>query len=1021
MSFNFEQRAQKALDRGQPVRSAVLLIEGLKRQPDERAALDFLIDLYVDELTSAGLEYDLTGVLVLQSDSEQLFRDILRRLDPAGKASMGRELVRAANEHGYDLTWPPAPEPAPAPTAEPMPEPRPPAQTEPYSSPEPELEPAITEPTPEPEPERAPVELQPEPEPVDRALETNMEPEPAPERQTPETKEHNPPPAAASKRKGRLLLVVLVLVAGLGGYVWWSSGPDTSSVAALDASIESVDPAQQTQIDELFAATSKRDLASPAFAERRAFLEAVRAAEWGEASASAPGGETVWGIAAKAASFALQRDFERALAESARLERQFPHQFASFWARAFVAEARGRFATAVRLYGRGHEAAPEFAPMLTGQLRVLVRQGRQDEARTVRQKLANLNRANPYASMPVVDIALEDMAPGEPDEATDQPGEKTGQPNENNGQKEQLENASPKPRFIHSVESLERALDLIRQDKPRDALGHVDKALEREPMLGGALLVAGMLRVAAVDIDGGVASFTSLAQLPGLDMNARWLLQVVAPRALTAAGRADLAYQFVPPVKDAGRVTPRDSSDKGKPLPEPVVPLLSVEEQVQTEPLAREALLARAEVLSVLGFGVAATETLELLGGIDDVADRVGFERTIVEIRRGNRSAARGAARALPESAPGHSARAALAYHTGRYANAIEHARAALEAHKGAGDVTTLRYLALSLTASGRGRAALVALDEAQVAAYARAELDALRMRVLGRRGPKAESSTTSYETFAATSPTSLERLLDLADVAFWHKRFEQSREWTDQALALAPEHPEANWMRGLHAQVAGDDKTARAHFRDAWRSGADDARMLIELGRIYLSLGEPKRAQRSFYKALLKDRTSVEALRGLGEAYLELDARVGRRDMARILRSYAGSSAFTAQATETLKWLAILNGSRKGNEKGLAYLTKAAELMGESATLLIERAHYHKARGEFALARKMYAKALEKNGTLAPARLGLARMALEGGDEALARTQLQRYLALAPDGDDAQWARDTLANLTTPSNSASE
>ncbi len=112
--MNFEQRARKARQRGQSVRAAVLLIEGLKRHLTNDSALGFLVQIYVEDLTSPGLGYDLAGILLSQPDAQSCFEELLWQLHERGKDSMGREIVRAAAEDGVELIWPP-PHPTPAP------------------------------------------------------------------------------------------------------------------------------------------------------------------------------------------------------------------------------------------------------------------------------------------------------------------------------------------------------------------------------------------------------------------------------------------------------------------------------------------------------------------------------------------------------------------------------------------------------------------------------------------------------------------------------------------------------------------------------------------------------------------------------------------------------------------------------------------------------------------------------------------------------------------------------------------
>lgn len=63
------ERARTFLEKGDRIRAAVTIIEGLRKDPGNDEALDELIRVYVDELPGPGLERDLVEVLQLRDDA----------------------------------------------------------------------------------------------------------------------------------------------------------------------------------------------------------------------------------------------------------------------------------------------------------------------------------------------------------------------------------------------------------------------------------------------------------------------------------------------------------------------------------------------------------------------------------------------------------------------------------------------------------------------------------------------------------------------------------------------------------------------------------------------------------------------------------------------------------------------------------------------------------------------------------------------------------------------------------------
>ncbi|MFW5968212.1 MAG: tetratricopeptide repeat protein, partial [Persicimonas sp.] len=430
--MNFEERARKARRRGDPVRAAVVLIEGLKRHPSQTSALDLLSELFVEDIDSPGLGVDLAAILARQADAFARFEALLDELYLRHKDGVAREIVRAAREEGFDLQWPPPSPPIPderQPEDESDPVEEPPEARVATSTHDEESEPpsddesaeeadvVASEPVEPTEPEQLgfdDLEQPPgasEPDEVDahappvRDVSTphdggrEVSDEPAvPEKTDARTEEAATDDGAASrsdsKGRSRSWLIALVALAVLAGIGWWLQEAGIVAFEGLEARIERVDPIERGAIDDVFSSVVDEPAGSDAADEQIAFLEAVRAADWGEQSATVPSEETHWGVATAAVSHALQGDFEEAVARAKRLERGHPDELVTYWTAGFVEEQRGRYASAAKQYRRGRADYEEFAPLVTGQLRIALRQGRAETAQKLQVTLEEMSPEN---------------------------------------------------------------------------------------------------------------------------------------------------------------------------------------------------------------------------------------------------------------------------------------------------------------------------------------------------------------------------------------------------------------------------------------------------------------------------------------------------------------------------------------------------------------------------------------------------------------------------------------------------
>jgi hypothetical protein len=77
----FLERAKSMYEQQEVVRAATILAEGLKRDPAQVQALEWLMELYVHELPSPGLERELLCILEQQANGQELFELMERELE----------------------------------------------------------------------------------------------------------------------------------------------------------------------------------------------------------------------------------------------------------------------------------------------------------------------------------------------------------------------------------------------------------------------------------------------------------------------------------------------------------------------------------------------------------------------------------------------------------------------------------------------------------------------------------------------------------------------------------------------------------------------------------------------------------------------------------------------------------------------------------------------------------------------------------------------------------------------------
>ncbi len=935
--MNTTQRARAAMERGDMARALMVLVRGLRRDPDDGEALDQLLTLFLYEIQTPGIESELFRGLEYCRDRAEILRYVVDELDVLGKDRLAEAVWLEAQERGVEIA-PPEPEPEPV-------APEPEVTPRPKGTPETEEAPKAEE---VPDPKEVP-ESPPEPDHLGpMALELKPVKDPSEVLGDDEAGVVKPRarPAAERSGKGRLALVVGVIVMIAVTYavvLGWDRAQEAQRIAAVDDALGRLDlydlSEVRAQLDQLSVLSGRGDQAT---AERRAFLTALLQLEGFEVEDSSALGDGLgpWGLAAVALRAAADEEWEAAMAAVHQGENEHGEALAAVFARGRVCEARGDWDCALARYSRLAQHSPEFLPARQGSMRIGAARFQRDVFEEHR-------------------LAIEEISPGhvygELSWLTPEGGEEGGQ-------------ARGDDSFLRSYERIREISELL-------ARGAIEESRETCNEELSAVAVADLVcaRVAAMARDGqGALKFLTRASLAaGAGPELKEWAQTQGVRLLVGLGLAEEALELM---------GDRDEDE------DPEVALM------------------RARVLVELGRGEEARGVLdELSGGDEERRERIAVERVRSLIVEGDRRGAQRVTEHLPEGRAREFAEAQLAYLEGRHQDALRASWRPGEDERG------LRVQVLALLADGRAREARTLLstvpNEPEYVG-----LDSLRRRVQVRIGEDVFGVTFVSDDVEAIS--SLTMLVDWAAEAFWRREMSLCWEVIRRAQEMAPDHPELHWKLSLVRRVQGDRQGARSHLRNAWRDTQGTPELLVEIGRAHLDLGRPDHAREVFLRALLQDRRNLDAIAGLGQAYLEGDAHRGRRDLREVLGKISPTPRNTAARAELTRWLAIVHGSRDGEAEGWEYLERARALIGDRPELLLEEGRYFQALGEFEQARERYQRALQRDPTEVQAHLLLALVAVELEEAERAREHLRRLFALEPVGEVFQQATELSERL---------
>lgn len=94
LHMSYFPRAESLLQRGEIMRAFYVLVNGLRNDPSDEIALNMMVDIYIAEIDSPGLEADLLGVLVLMPNGFDIYEMIEATLEQSGDSRRLKSLLQ---------------------------------------------------------------------------------------------------------------------------------------------------------------------------------------------------------------------------------------------------------------------------------------------------------------------------------------------------------------------------------------------------------------------------------------------------------------------------------------------------------------------------------------------------------------------------------------------------------------------------------------------------------------------------------------------------------------------------------------------------------------------------------------------------------------------------------------------------------------------------------------------------------------------------------------------------------------
>ena len=1013
--MDFCQRAQTALERDDPGRAMMLLVNGLRRQPDRDEGLDLLLFVYVHHIKQPGMETELLRALQFQSDRDELLRFTIDKLEEVGKPIMAASLEEEAAAQGVAVAEPVVIEQAmeenPGDGDE-RSRSRPQAEEIVIGDARPHSGQFVT--TSEGATDGGPKEgIHLDDDPVnvadgkgdvdeiehrreehsDEVLPNRDIKQSAPaeashnKRQAPgakvQSQARTTPPTERRQRwssmstKRQILMVagglLAAIILGSVTVVGWQHARDLQYIRAVDRAMISFDAqAPQETLEVIENARTPTRGRDSELDERELFVTTLIALDseetLGEESwISAP--QTSWGLAASAFLLAGHGEWEEAMQFVNFLERAHADTLAAYYTRGRICEARGQLECALGRYRRVVVHFEDFIPAHTGLMRVSAHRFDREEWERASEALARSRSDHPYLMLSWMD-----------------PFEEEGDESWWEGEVEQLANGD---RFVALMIQAAQVVKSVRREEWQQGRERCEETEFEELGLLPVLDIACAKAAAGtLDAEATNAYLKAAGADPARDGRFFRKLQWVAPRVLVDLGRAEQAISFAIPFD--GNSTEGEEGDLSERIEalESRRPVHFSPPSGEPDKYEAKALLSRARVLNALGATEWARQSVEPLIQMEGVRDRAYFELLWSHLVEGDGQGAQAVIGEVEDGSLARGGRALIAYLEGDYAEAY----AILDDVDVSKEPRLVRAKTLALHADGRGRHAIATLDTFG-GGLDMLSLLPVRERVFARSDSGADGEDPEQDE----KISGLNFHIDRGTAKLWRRDLTTAERHLSAVLEAAPNHPEANWKMGILRRVQGREAEAREHFRNAWRGDEDSTELLIEAGRVQLEAGEYERARQIYLRALLRDRRNVEAIEGLGKAYEAGNPARGRRDLPDLLRNYTTTAGDAPARAELNRWSAIVHGSREGEEEAFRFLEAARDIGGDRVSVLVEKGRYFEARGEWKEARQHYGTALRINPTVPEIHLAIARVTETMGQSEAAREHLEQAMRLRP------------------------
>jgi tetratricopeptide (TPR) repeat protein len=204
-------------------------------------------------------------------------------------------------------------------------------------------------------------------------------------------------------------------------------------------------------------------------------------------------------------------------------------------------------------------------------------------------------------------------------------------------------------------------------------------------------------------------------------------------------------------------------------------------------------------------------------------------------------------------------------------------------------------------------------------------------------------------------------------------KRYTEAEPELQRAIELAPRTPKPYLLMGSALQELHETDAAIRNYQTALQLQPGDPALLALLGNLNLEKGDLPQA-RKYYE-----------------------------------QSLAANPNF-ATAAGNLAWVYLLQGDNL--DVALSLAEKAKQLMPEADSITDTLAWVHYKKGSYISARMLLQDCVRKAPERATYRYHLGMVLLASGDRQKAKTELQTALKLNLSSDDAQQARQALAQL---------